>query len=181
MEPNPGGDSNDGTRLQEVADFVVFCGDLNYRIELPREEVENAIQKLAVHNPESDAVSRQRLLKYDQLRASIASEKAFPGFCEGEIKFMPTFKFDKGTNDYDTSKKQRIPAWTDRILYKSKQMVEVVKYDSATNSQHSDHRPVFGTFRIIATTRSESAVDDTLVKKKRRRKMKRSNTRVSDD
>lgn len=178
MKPNPGNEMNDGTRLQEVSDFILFCGDLNYRIELPREEVETALEQLAFR--ESDDILRQQLLNFDQLRASIAGEKAFPGFCEGKIKFMPTFKFDKGTTDYDTSKKQRIPAWTDRILYKSKQTVEVVKYDSATDSTHSDHRPVFGIFRIIAATRGSSVKVKEATVKQKRRKRKRNSTRLSD-
>ncbi|KAL3804964.1 hypothetical protein ACHAWO_012537, partial [Cyclotella atomus] len=55
--------------------------------------------------------------------------------------------FDKGTSDYDTSYKQRIPAWTDRILFKSNN-IKVLKYDSVPNAMHSDHRPVFGTFLL---------------------------------
>ncbi len=33
------------------------------------------------------------------------------------IEFKPTFKFDKQSELYDTSKKMRIPSWTDRILW----------------------------------------------------------------
>ena len=43
---------------------------------------------------------------------------AFNGFQEAAIHFPPTFKFDPGTNDYDSSSKQRVPSYTDRILYK---------------------------------------------------------------
>ncbi|KAF4685354.1 inositol [Perkinsus olseni] len=38
---------------------------------------------------------------------------------ESPIFFPPTYKFDMGTNVYDTSDKQRIPSWTDRILWRS--------------------------------------------------------------
>jgi hypothetical protein len=58
------------------------------------------------------------LLLHDQLRQVLAQGAALPGLAEGRITFMPTFKFDKDTTDYDTSHKQRIPAWTDRVLFK---------------------------------------------------------------
>ncbi|EER11553.1 hypothetical protein, conserved, partial [Perkinsus marinus ATCC 50983] len=38
---------------------------------------------------------------------------------EAPILFPPTYKFDLGSNEYDTSSKQRIPSWTDRILWRS--------------------------------------------------------------
>jgi hypothetical protein len=89
----------------------------------------------------------KKLLRQDQLLQTIASGRAFTNFCEGKVTFLPTFKFDKGTSDYDTSHKQRIPAWTDRIVFRSNK-VNVLEYDSATEAKHSDHRPVFGTFKI---------------------------------
>ncbi|CAN0276180.1 unnamed protein product, partial [Ectocarpus sp. 12 AP-2014] len=44
----------------------------------------------------------------------------FSGYSEGPLNFRPTYKFDSGTDTYDTSSKQRVPAWTDRILYSSR-------------------------------------------------------------
>uniref|UniRef100_A0A3B5MHV0 Inositol polyphosphate-5-phosphatase Jb n=1 Tax=Xiphophorus couchianus TaxID=32473 RepID=A0A3B5MHV0_9TELE len=46
------------------------------------------------------------------------SETVLEGFEEGPLRFPPTYKFDVGTNTYDTSGKKRTPAWTDRILWR---------------------------------------------------------------
>ena len=37
---------------------------------------------------------------------------AFQEFQEGRIKFKPTYKFDVGTDNYDSSNKLRIPSYT---------------------------------------------------------------------
>lgn len=42
--------------------------------------------------------------------------RCMQGFVEEQIRFPPTYKFDVNTDTYDTSKKARIPSWTDRIL-----------------------------------------------------------------
>ena len=44
------------------------------------------------------------------------TKAAFSGYEEGPILFRPTYRFDLGTDDYDTSEKMRIPAWTGTFL-----------------------------------------------------------------
>ena len=44
--------------------------------------------------------------------------KVFCAFHEGKIAFAPTYKYDLFSDDYDTSEKMRIPAWTDRVLWR---------------------------------------------------------------
>ena len=46
--------------------------------------------------------------------------QAFQGFTEGITDFVPTYKYDLFSDDFDTSEKSRIPAWTDRVLWKHK-------------------------------------------------------------
>jgi hypothetical protein len=145
---------NAGFHLLESMDRIFFCGDLNYRVDVPHEFAEHSINEMTKHanekSPESlrkaDAI-RLQLLRYDQLLCSIAEERAFPGFAEGTITFAPTFKFDKNSAEYDTSHKQRIPAWTDRVLFKPVG-TRVLEYSSVPDAQHSDHRPVYATFRV---------------------------------
>ena len=54
---------------------------------------------------------------YFFLQISQKDNKCFKGFLEGDITFAPTYKYDLFSDDYDTSEKSRIPAWTDRVLF----------------------------------------------------------------
>lgn len=42
---------------------------------------------------------------------------ALRAFHEAQITFPPTYKFNQLSSRYDTSAKQRVPAWCDRILF----------------------------------------------------------------
>jgi len=57
------------------------------------------------------------LLAEDQLLKNIKYDTVLDKFTEGPINFNPTYKYDDASEIYDTSKKQRVPSWTDRILY----------------------------------------------------------------
>ncbi|XP_069744866.1 synaptojanin-1 isoform X3 [Narcine bancroftii] len=95
-------------RLLFSHDYIFWCGDFNYRIDLPNEEVKELIRQ---QNWDS-------LLSGDQLVNQKNSGQIFREFLEGRINFAPTYKYDLFSDDYDTSEKCRTPAWTDRILWK---------------------------------------------------------------
>jgi len=42
---------------------------------------------------------------------------AFTDYKEGPLLFRPTYRYNVGTDDYDTSEKMRIPAWTGEYLF----------------------------------------------------------------
>ena len=68
-------------------------------------------------------------------------------FKEGAINFLPTYKYDRGTHNFDSSRKQRVPAWTDRILFKSgNDKIKLLEYNSIQGVNFSDHRPVNALF-----------------------------------
>lgn len=121
-------------------DHVIWFGDLNYRVNLPSDECRRLIE-----NGAFDEVMRQ-----DQLSHEINAKGAFHGFREGAVKFYPTYKFDKGTSQYDSLEKQRVPSWTDRVLYRSggptAAALRQLTYGSAMDVLISDHKPVYATF-----------------------------------
>lgn len=63
----------------------------------------------------------------------------FTGYSEGPLLFRPTYKYDYGSDNYDSSEKMRIPAWTDRILFKGNAL-DLSLYSRA-ELKSSDHRP----------------------------------------
>jgi len=58
------------------------------------------------------------LVQKDQLTVEREKGNVFEGYQEGEINFAPTYKYDLFSEDYDTSEKCRVPAWTDRVLWR---------------------------------------------------------------
>ena len=120
-------------------DLVIFSGDLNYRINM---EIEDCKRLLELKDIES-------LLQNDQLYNSInTKEIAMDDFYEGQIQFAPTYKFQDGTSDYDYS--ERVPGWTDRILYRANNLSDVIlcKYSAIFDAKTSDHKPVYAIFKI---------------------------------
>jgi hypothetical protein len=108
----------DGTAISDH-ELVFLNGDLNvsheeplgftpgltpqYRIDQRRE---NVLASVA-------AGDLQYLLEHDQLRKEMRSNHAFRlrSFDEAPINFKPTYKYNRGEVEYDSSEKKRIPAW----------------------------------------------------------------------
>lgn len=67
------------------------------------------------------------------------------------LRFPPTFKFDRFSESYDTSKKYRIPAWCDRILWHKNSPLQLINYKSNT-ANFSDHRPVLALLEVTLVT-----------------------------
>lgn len=61
--------------------------------------------------------------------------------------FKPTYKFNKSSDVYDTSKKRRTPGWTDRILFGSDGL-QCIHYGAVMDIRTSDHRPVYANFSV---------------------------------
>lgn len=136
-------------RYIEHHDNIIWLGDLNYRIAYPNESARSLINKNEL----------SKLLEKDQLVYQMKRIKEFKIFKESEIEFPPTYKFDKYSDEYDTSEKQRVPAWTDRILFKGKNLNSIT-YDYISMIKFSDHRPVYNIFNSEIKIIDEDIKDD---------------------
>ena len=119
LELNPGHQILD--RAQHF-DRVFWFGDFNYRIDASRGEVDaklNSSVGVGGSVPSVGQNAIDELLELDQLRTQMRDQAVFRGFEESRIVFKPTYKYDKASDVYDSSKKQRVPAWTDRIVFKA--------------------------------------------------------------
>ncbi|KAJ2738726.1 hypothetical protein H4R23_000951 [Coemansia sp. Cherry 401B] len=79
---------------------------------------------------------------------------ALRAFHEMPIRFRPTYKYDVGTERYDTSEKRRTPAWCDRVLFRGQTpdhdaqgCIAPLDYQRLECMQ-SDHRPIVAALRV---------------------------------
>ncbi|KAF9375279.1 hypothetical protein BGX21_003837 [Mortierella sp. AD011] len=127
----------DGTMAMDH-EACFLSGDLNYRIDVKF----------------SDAVSRVQsqdwpyLHQHDQLLQQKQRNPQFVlrAFNESELRFAPTYKYDPGTDTYDTSSKHRTPAWCDRILWRGTNVRQL--FYKRNECRVSDHRPISGGFVV---------------------------------
>ncbi|KZF26905.1 DNase I-like protein [Xylona heveae TC161] len=125
-------------------DTIIWLGDFNYRIGLSDEKARKLI----------NAGDLNTLYDNDQLNIQMVKGNAFRFYSEKPPAFMPTYKYDRGTDTYDTSEKARIPAWCDRVLWRGDNLRQT-SYNAAP-LRFSDHRPVYATFQCTVNVVDES-------------------------
>ena len=93
-------------------DLVVLFGDLNFRLD--GKTFGEVVDVLEKHNQSS-------LVELDQLRREQIKGEGSPSnlfcFMEMPLDFIPSYKYEPGTDNYDDGGKGRAPAWCDRILW----------------------------------------------------------------
>ncbi|QQP38117.1 Putative LOC100121409 [Caligus rogercresseyi] len=143
-------------------EMIYWIGDLNYRIN--DTDFDSASVKELLKNPEENL---RALLDKDQLNQQMSLGRVFNGFTEGEISFVPTYKYDLGTDIWDTSEKARTPSWTDRVLWRGNR-ISLVRYSSHMVCRVSDHKPVSSVFKagikVVDTAKHRRIYEDVMKK-----------------
>lgn len=123
---------------------------MNYRIDQRREAVITAI-----HSGELES-----LLVHDQLLKEMKYNRGFRlrAFQEGPLTFVPTYKYDRRSTEFDTSEKRRTPAWCDRILWRSRDPERVAQqHYRRYEATISDHRPISAAFTVTVKSVKHAA------------------------
>lgn len=139
-------------------DQIYWLGDLNYRI------TEMDVTRAKHYILAGDYTP---VLALDQLGQQRELGRVFQEFQEAEIKFKPTYKYDPGTDNWDSSEKGRAPAWCDRILWKG-DAITSLDYRSHHELKISDHKPVSAIFdsqiRIIDVAKYRKTHEEVMKK-----------------
>lgn len=135
------------TNISDKFNLTFLMGDLNYRIDSDNFYISECLKMKNLKD----------LLIYDQLRKEMhGGYLILQNFKEGEIKFIPSYKFFPGTNIYEVGD-SKMPGWTDRILYKVQNLsdchihldLRLIDYFSINEVYLSDHKPVGAVFELI--------------------------------
>ncbi|CAE1246042.1 INPP5B_F [Acanthosepion pharaonis] len=137
-------------------EIIFWIGDLNYRIS----DIDIVdVKKLIEHK------MYNKLIQFDQLYRQLGHSDVFENFLEGEVNFKPTYKYNSGTDDWDSSEKSRIPAWCDRILWKGNCVCQN-SYQSHNELKISDHKAVSAVFsvglKVIDQEKSKKVYEDIM-------------------
>src|SRR5699024_1990242 len=83
------------------------------------------------------------------------------------IAHLPSYKYNPGTDEWDSSEKRRPPAWCDRILWRGEHINQLV-YRSHPELKASDHKPVSAlfesSFRITDQAAKRKVYEDVMKK-----------------
>lgn len=123
---------------------IIWMGCLNYKVDAELSQFSEAYIK----GKELSLLEKDELIKEKKYN----KEFIFKNFDEGKINFLPSSKYEIGSNKIDWTDKDNYPSWTDRILYKINQNGKfsfcLIKYDSMTDITFSDHKPVYAYFNF---------------------------------
>jgi endonuclease/exonuclease/phosphatase family metal-dependent hydrolase len=134
------------SRLSQY-DAVVWAGDLNSRLIVSKSQISSVLRAI-----QSGPAGLKQLFRLDELECARRAGLMFANFQEAPVDFLPTYKFVIGggsSSEYDVgqmSRKKRVPAWCDRVLFRGPLSCE--KYEYLAAFDQSDHKPVVALLRL---------------------------------
>eukprot|EP00760_Papus_ankaliazontas_P020093 PhM_4_TR18100/c2_g1_i1/m.57096 len=133
--------SNKDTDFTQQFNHVFFFGDFNYRLDMDDAKAMPLIQQ----------GNFPALLESCQFNTQRKADGLLHGFKEAEINFRPTYRFKKGTTEYN-SEKGAAPSYTDRVLVKSMEntWIRCLTYTSCETLNFSEHAPVSASYIVRA-------------------------------
>lgn len=153
------GTENTAGQFLHQFDHVFWFGDLNYRIDMGSMGTPEEFNKIQTLIAARDYPS---LLAADQLAKELDAGRIFGGFREGAIRFAPTYRMEKGKEEY-SNKRYQNASYTDRVLWRSREglrsAVSLLYYDACFGMNMSDHRPVSAAF-VVGTKLPYLSVDN---------------------
>lgn len=131
-----------------VSHHTFFLGDLNFRTRFPGDMAKE--EKLKKVNEMIDRGDLLQLYELDELKKGLEEEDFLVGFKTLRCTFAPTFKVERQKGL--VYKDQRVPSWTDRILFHSspglEERLRQLSYEACTDFATSDHKPIRGAFSL---------------------------------
>jgi Endonuclease/Exonuclease/phosphatase family len=138
--------------LFKTYDHVFLMGDLNYRLDPPKEAGSSLEARVAWVERYVKAANWAGLAAVDELAVERERAHVFVNYQEGPLRFAPTFKIEPGSKQDGGYNGARIPSYCDRILWHSlparRPLLCQTAYSSVASMRSSDHVPVRALFQL---------------------------------
>jgi hypothetical protein len=136
--------------VSTTSHHTFFLGDLNFRTRFNLDSTFEERYALASRMIEAGDLSQ--LYDHDEMQQGLEDGDFLVGFGTLKCMFPPTFKVERRPELVYTN--QRIPSWTDRILFCSSPglegRLEQTAYEACIGFATSDHKPIRGAFSLAA-------------------------------
>ena len=158
--------------------YYFYFGDINTRLNLAIDNPE--LLELIKYHSEDMNTDFNSLIKFDQFSQYQKENIVIAEMDEAKINFSPTYKYNIGNTQYDTSK--RIPSWCDRIFFKKYSETKPLAYNKCLLTI-SDHQPIYGLYKItvdIVDNVKRQKILDEIIKEKNKEDSITNNLNDSD-
>ncbi|KAH8057305.1 hypothetical protein JL722_6958 [Aureococcus anophagefferens] len=116
------------------ADLAVLTGDMNFRLT-------GDLESKSVADDVKNGDYAKHYAADELARDHSAADSVVAGWELPRCDFPPTFKVKRGVVE-ETYNRKRVPAWCDRVLYRTALESHLISYASHPKLTTSDHKPV---------------------------------------